>query len=490
MDNSPFTTPKRKGNEMFPMGSPHISVEIRITREYIKSFQEYRQKTSDEECNIEIKEIIDKYEKRTGSPKPDETPFRMSNPFESFQQKSNRKLRSEPREGDRYMTRGVRLEWTNVSEQKQEAYIGSLLEVFQNLAENGERARFRMVRQGCDSNRTKEIQFKEPSSMGQFQHIGKILQVLRDKPDFITNLPYPPTRTHFDIAIAGNSVDREHEAYGIVITIRNPTVSVRSENAIINLVNDTFPALNGARLSRWLGKTHVIDESRDIIRHGAWQTVIHGKMAEWILATGKTALSNDNPLKNQICFEEYSDDNPVYCTQCRNWGNHRALEAGLAGCSAPGTCIYCNEGTSRYLYKQHVSECEFRANGPNCTSCRKEGKEYNHSPENPAYCDYSRHQLREYITAKENRQSEYNQRLKDEISRRILIKGGNPAEILRARRDIWKDARATNTYMALMEQIKGMEDITTKWDTEVSTSDTGNFYNPKKHKIRKYYYHF
>ena len=25
--------------------------------------------------------------------------------------------------------------------------------------------------------------------------------------------------------------------------------------------------------------------------------------------------------------------------ECRSWGNHRALEAGLAGFSAPGICI-------------------------------------------------------------------------------------------------------------------------------------------------------
>ena len=477
MDNSPFTTPKRKDNEMFPMGSPHTTVEITITREYIKSFQEYRQNISEEDSNMELTEILDRISNGIGTSKPEDTPFRMGNPFQNYQSKVTRKLRSEPKDGDRYMTRGIRLEWTNIAEHKQEAYIGSILEVIQTLAEDGERARLRMVRQGCDSNRTKEIQFKEPSSMGQFLHIGKILQVFYDKPEYIANLPYPPVRTHLDIAIAGNSVDREHEAYGIVITIRNPTVSTKSANAITKLVNDTFPALNGARLGKWIGKTYLFDENRNIVRMGAWQTTIHGKMAEWILATGRTALTNENPLKNQICFEEFSDEIPVYCTQCRSWGNHKALEAGLAGCSAPGICIYCNEGTSRYLYKQHVTECENRTNGPSCTFCKKDGKDYKHSPESPAYCDYSKQQLREYIIAKELRQTEYNQKLKEEISRRILIKGGNPAEIFEARRDIWKDARATNTYMALMEQIKGMEDITSKWEQEDTKSQyPGNTY--------------
>ena len=96
------------------------------------------------------------------------------------------------------------------------------LEVIQDLGKVKEKARMRMVRQGCDSNRTKEIQFKEPYHIDQFHHIGKIMQILREKPDCISNLPYPPTKTHFDIAVAGNTVDRERKSYGITITIRNP----------------------------------------------------------------------------------------------------------------------------------------------------------------------------------------------------------------------------------------------------------------------------
>ena len=273
------------------------------------------------------------------------------------------------------MPTSIKLEWSNIQEHKQEAYVGAILEIIQQLGKDGEKARIRMIRQGCDSSRTKEIQFKEPTNIEQFQHIGEIKQILMDRPACITNLPYPPIKTHFETAIAGNSIDRDYQPYGINILITNLTISHRSEIGITNLVNEEFQALNGARLGKWIGRQQIMDEKGQIIKKGAWQTLIHGKMAEYILATGRTSVSKDRPLENQILFEEYERTEPVYCMQCRKWTTHKAIESGIANCSAPGICRFCGQGTSRYLYKQHEENCEQKILGCTCMLCKKEGKD-------------------------------------------------------------------------------------------------------------------
>ena len=136
--------------------------------------------------------------------------------------------------------------------------------------------------------------------------------------------------------------------------------------------------------------------------------------------------------------------------------------------------MYCNQGTSRYLYKQHELSCELKADGPSCIACKNEGLKHSHSPENPAHCPLNKQKLVQYIYAREKRQDEYNHKLIAEISRRILIKGGNPTEVFLARRDIRRNSNSTNAYMALMEQLKGMELITSKWDTEPIMGKPGN----------------
>jgi len=154
----------------------------------------------------------------------------------------------------------------------------------------------------------------------------------------------------------------------------------------------------------------------------------------------------------------------VYCVQCKLCGDHKALETGLAGCSAPGTCMYCGMSTSRSLYKQHELECEKKEEGPNCLICKRDSKDFKHSPANPAYCEYTRKMLRSFILARESRQRDYNHRMIAEMSRRILMKGGNPGEIFEARSNIWKGVNQTNIYLALMAQFEGMEKLSSTWD--------------------------
>ena len=51
-----------------------------------------------------------------------------------------------------------------------------------------------------------------------------------------------------------------------------------------------------------------------------------------------------------------------------------------------------------------------------------------------------------------------------EMSRRILMKGGNPGEIFEATSIIWKGVNQTNIYLALMAQFEGMEKLSSTWD--------------------------
>ena len=120
--------------------------------------------------------------------------------------------------------------------------------------------------------------------------------------------------------------------------------------------------------------------------------------------------------------------------------------------------------TSRSLYKQHELECEKKDEGPNCLICKRDSKDFKHSPANPAYCEYTRKMLRSFILARESRQRDYNHRMIAEMSRRIVMKGGNPGEIFEARSNIWKGVNQTNIYLALTAQFEGMEKLSSTWE--------------------------
>ena len=380
-NNGIFSSQKRKTKDDFPPNSPMLTLELAIATDWIGKFQEYIEDLREEDNTKQLKEIMHRYVNRTGIEEPPRG-AEPDIPFTQGQDMGIRKLPKIPREGERYMPKGIRLEWGNLQEEKQESFIGSLLAIIPSLT-TGEKARIHTIRQGGDSNRTKEIQYREPHSIEQFSHIGLINNLFQYKDGRIENLPFAPLKIHLDINIAGNSIDREYIPYSIAISIRNLTIPHKGQNNIEDLVNETFPALNGARVANWCSKTHAADENGETIKAGLWYTVIHGKMAEWIFLTGKVALRNSQPLKNQICFEEYQMNLPIHCTQCQRWGDHRAYEAGLAGCSAPGYCQYCGQGTSRTLYKQHEIDCKITNEDPICSYCKRDGINYNHSSSNP-----------------------------------------------------------------------------------------------------------
>ena len=463
-NNVLFSSQKRKHGNEFPPGSPMLTLELMIATDWIGKFQEQIEDLSESDNEREIKEILYRYSNRMGS-EPIRADSEHDTPFMPGQDMGVRNLPREPREGDRMMPKGIRLEWGNLQEEKQESFIRSLLAILPTLT-NNEKARVRTVRQGGDSTRTKEIQYREPYTIEQFHHIGLINNLFQYKEGKIENLPFAPLRIHLDINIAGNSIDREYIPYSIPISIRNLTISHKGTSSIEDLVNETFPALNGARVANWYGKSYTLDENGAVIRTGLWYTVIHGKMAEWIVATGRVSLRDSQPLQNQICFEEFQMNLPVHCTQCQRWGDHRAYEAGLTGCSAPGFCQYCGQGTSRTLYKLHENECKDKNVNPICAYCKREGSEYNHSASNPTDCHISRSMIKGVIASREARQKEYNERFVTEITRRVLIKGSNPVELMKARSNIWKGAQQTETYLSLIANLSGMEDISSNWDSK------------------------
>ena len=484
-NNGIFSSQKRKTKDDFPPNSPMLTLELAIATDWIGKFQEYIEDLREEDNTRQLKEIMHRYVNRTGIEEPPRG-AEPDIPFTQGQDMGIRKLPKIPREGERYMPKGIRLEWGNLQEEKQESFIGSLLAIIPSLT-TGEKARIRTVRQGGDSNRTKEIQYREPHSIEQFSHIGLINNLFQYKDGRIENLPFAPLKIHLDINIAGNSIDREYIPYSIAISIRNLTIPHKGQNNIEDLVNETFPALNGARVANWCSKTHAADENGETIKAGLWYTVIHGKMAEWIFLTGKVALRNSQPLKNQICFEEYQMNLPIHCTQCQRWGDHRAYEAGLAGCSAPGYCQYCGQGTSRTLYKQHEIDCKITNEDPICSYCKRDGINYNHSSSNPTDCRTSRSMVKGIIISRENRQKEYNDRFISEITRLLLIKGCNPEEILNARSKIWKSAKHTEAYLSLIANITDMEKLSSTWDVKPegngqTTTNTSGKNNICKHK--------
>ena len=116
--------------------------------------------------------------------------------------------------------------------------------------------------------------------MEQFEHIGKIIQIFQERPACISNLPCLPLKTHFDIQIAGNSIDRDFRTYSIAISIRNITISHKNDKVINDLINIHFPALNGSRTSKWIGKPCSLDDEGNLLNKPIWYTTIHGKMAE------------------------------------------------------------------------------------------------------------------------------------------------------------------------------------------------------------------
>ena len=372
----------------------------------------------------------------------------------------------------RWMPRALRMEWGNLTEERQESFITALMHLLQGLIPTEHRASFRTIRQGCDAQRCKELHFLEPAKIEQFAHIGRALNMFQTLPPTLTNLSYAPIKFHLNYTAAGNSVDRDFMPYSVCISIRNATVPWRQEAAMYNLLGKLTPTLLGAVVSPLIGKPYVLGVDGRSQRNSTWLLRIHGKVAEWIFATGKISLSEDMPLENQICFEEQYPDQLMYCSQCTNWGHHKEIEGGLAGCSAPGTCSYCGQNTSRSLYKQHELECKKTLDSIKCVHCKTQADFY-HDPSKPGNCPVSHCNLLAKLKKLEARQESYNIRFLSEITRRVIIKGGDINTLLSARRDIWMGITQTDRYLALHNNLSGMDTIPSTWDQHLNMGSTG-----------------
>ena len=368
------------------------------------------------------------------------------------------------------MPRTVRMEWGNLTEDRQESFVSALIHILQGLCEPEHRANFRTVRQGCDAHKCKELQFLEPTKLEQFLHIGKAIHMFQTLPPNLTNLAYTPFRFHLANTVAGNSVDRDFLPYSVCISIRNATVTWKQENAMYALIGKLFPAMLGALISPLIGKTYIIGEDGQTYRNNVWYLRIHGKMAEWIFATGKTSLTDEMPLENHICFEEQYPDKLLFCSQCMQWGNHQEIEGGLAGCSAPGTCSLCCQNTSRSLYRQHEQECKKTLSSIKCAYC-KDQADFHHDPSQPGNCDISHKKLISKIKKMEDRQDSYNIRFISDIVKRIHIKGGDLQIIMTARQQIWKGP----TQTAAHSLITGMDLIPSHWDPQSTNNNAGTY---------------
>ena len=154
----------------------------------------------------------------------------------------------------------------------------------------------------------------------------------------LANLAYNPVKIHLRYTAAGNSVDKDFLPYSICISIQNSTVPWRQETTMYALLGKLSPIILGSLVSPLVGKSYVVGEDGKTQMNNVWLFRIHGKVAEWIFATGKISLADDIPLENKICLEKQYLDKLLYCAQCTQWGQHQDVEGGLAGCSAPGTC--------------------------------------------------------------------------------------------------------------------------------------------------------
>ena len=393
-----------------------LYAELAVARQGLLKYWEWNQTISANRLQLDEEEIVRRAEQNIGSSRPDTLPFYTPYPFSSLQDVTGPALPINPRTGmGRWMPRALRMEWGNLTEERQESFITALMHLLQGLIPTEHRASFRTIRQGCDAQRCKELHFLEPAKIEQFAHIGRALNMFQTLPPTLTNLSYAPIKFHLNYTAAGNSVDRDFMPYSVCISIRNATVPWRQEAAMYNLLGKLTPTLLGAVVSPLIGKPYVLGVDGRSQRNSTWLLRIHGKVAEWIFATGKISLSEDMPLENQICFEEQYPDQLMYCSQCTNWGHHKEIEGGLAGCSAPGTCSYCGQNTSRSFYKQHELECKKTLDSIKCVHCKTQADFY-HDPSKPGNCPVSHCNLLAKLKKLEARQESYNIHFPSEIT--------------------------------------------------------------------------
>ena len=451
--------------KFYPPHTPMLDADLQLATQLLTCFIEQISHKSDLQNEDENSLILNRYNNRIGVAQASETSYPIVCPFTPSTSRHVKKLPTTPRDSNRWMNRSIKLTWGNIPEAKQESYLSAMLPIINTLPHTGHRANFRLFRHGCDSQLAKEMQFEEPTCLEQFTNIGNIILCMHSPAPSLTNLAYAPQRILFNIHAAGNTIDREYEPYSVPFSIRNSSVSWKNSFDIVQLIGTRFPMLLGAITAPLVGNYYMLGEDNNVHRMNIWYSRAHGKVIEYVLATGKTSLNDDSPLVDQICFEEFSNIQVQFCTQCRKWGDHSAYDQGFATCSVPGYCVYCGQGTSRSLYKQHELECKINSDSVICQTCKSEGKVYNHHPSSLAICPSARPAQRSVLLAIQHRQRTYNNRLIADISSRIRIKGGIPSDILRARRDIWHGALKTDQYLAIMTQVPNMQELTSEWDS-------------------------
>ena len=93
-------------------------------------------------------------------------------------------------------------------------------------------------------------------------------------------------------------------------------------------------------------------------------------------------------------------------------------------------------------------------------------------PSVPGNCATSHRNLVTRIKKMEARQDSYNIRFICNITKRINVKGGDPAIILDARKNMWQGFTHTDAYLAVHSPVSGMELVPSIWDQQHTPDNT------------------
>ena len=189
---------------------------------------------------------------------------------------------------------------------EKDSYTKAMAAILNSIPHSGLSANYRIFRHGCDSQHIKELQFEEPSSLDQFEHIGNMLAILHTPSIALTNLAYAPYKTQVNVPVAENTIDREYEPYSIAVSIRNSSVHWKQLDQLLHLIGSKFPALLGSITAPWVGKPYILGENGEVCRMNVWYTQALGKVIENIESKGTASLCDTSPLVNQICIKENS----------------------------------------------------------------------------------------------------------------------------------------------------------------------------------------
>ena len=258
-----FPPPNTGFNKIYPNTSLQ-EADLQLATELSLTFVNRLSNKPKETAKHELAEILDRYNSRTGLPQAYLIPYLLANPFSPLHTSYKLSLPTQPREYGRWMPRAVRIIWSNLPEQRQDSYTSALSPILNSIPHTGLSAINRIFRHGCDSQFIKELQFEEPSLLGQFEHIGKILKLLHAPTITITNLAYAPHKIQLNVPAAGNTMDREYKPHSIAISIRNSTIHWKHLNQLMHLIGSEFPTLLGSVTAPWIGKPYILGANGEI----------------------------------------------------------------------------------------------------------------------------------------------------------------------------------------------------------------------------------